>query len=72
MIISNDVQACYDRIVLWISSFVLQRIGLNKKVTFPMTNTLLSETHDINTTFGILIEKYFQITPSHQGSGQSN
>ena len=69
---SNDAQACYDRIVLWIASLALQRIGLTAKAAFSMTNTLQSATHDIATAFGISIDKYFPTTPPHQGSGQGN
>ena len=71
-ITSNDAQACYDRIVLWIASLALQRIGLRKEAAFSMTNTLQYATHDINTAFGISIEKYFPTDPPNQGSGQGN
>ena len=37
-----------------------------------MMNTLQSATHDINTAFGISIEKYFTTKPPNQGSGQEN
>ena len=37
-----------------------------------MMNTLQSATHDINTAFGISIEKYFTTKPPNQGSGQGN
>ena len=69
---SNDAQACYDLIVLWIASLALQRIGLRKEAAFSMTNTLQYATHDINTAFGISIEKYLPTDPSNQGSGQGN
>ena len=39
-ITSNDSQACYDRIVLWIASLALQRIGLRQEAAFSMINTL--------------------------------
>ena len=61
-ITSNDTQECYDRIVLWITSVALQTIGLSQEAVFSMTNTLQSATHDINTAFGISIEKYFPTT----------
>ena len=56
-ITSNDVQAWYDRTVLWIASMSLQRIGLSQEVAFSVTNTLQSVTHAINTAFGLSIEK---------------
>ena len=71
-ITSNDAQACYDRIVLWIESLSLQRIGLSQEADLSMTNTIQSTTHDINTAFGISIEKYFPTDPPNQDSGQRN
>ena len=68
----NDAQACYDRIVLWIVSLALHRIGLSAEAEFSTTNTLQSATYDIATVFGIFIDKYFPTTPPHQGSGQGN
>ena len=64
---SNDAQACYDRIVLWIASLALQRILLSAETAFSMTNALQSATHDIATAFGITIDKYFPTTPPNQG-----
>ena len=72
MINNNDDQACYDRIVLWIVSLVLRRIGLKKKSWFSIANTLQSLTHNINTSCEISIEKTFQTTLSFQRSGQGN
>ena len=69
---SNDAQACYDRIVLWIASLALQRIGLSVEAAFSMTNTLQYATHDIPTAFGTSIDKYFPANPTHQGSGPGN
>ena len=37
---SNDAQAWYDCIVLWIASLALQRIGLSAEAACSMTNTL--------------------------------
>ena len=54
---SNDAQIYYDRIVLWIASLVLQMIGLSKEATSSMIRTLQLTTHDINTVFGVSIEK---------------
>ena len=71
-ITSNDAQACYDRIVLWIASLSLPRIGLSQDSAFSMTNTLQSSTHYINTAFGISIETYFPTDSPNQGSGQGN
>ena len=68
----NDAQACYDRIVLWIVSLALHRIGLSAEAEFSTTNTLQSATYDIATVFGIFIDKYFPTTPPHQGSGHGN
>ena len=64
-ITSNDVQACYDRTVLWIASMSLQRIGLSQEVAFSVTNTLQSVTHTINTAFGLSIEKIYPDKPSN-------
>ena len=36
MIYRNDPQACYDRIVLWIASLAIQKIGLSKAASFYM------------------------------------
>ena len=69
-ITSNDDQACYDRIVQWILSLTLQRIGLSQEAVFSITNTLQSATYDINTSFDISIEKCFPTEPPNQGSGQ--
>ena len=63
-VISNDVQAYFNRIFLWIASLALKRIGLSKEGAFSMTNTLQSSTYDINTAFGISIKKVFFNTPS--------
>ena len=69
---SNDAQACYDRIILWIESLAIQRIGLSEEVAFSITNTVQLTAHNIATSFGISIEKYFPTNPPHQGSGQGN
>ena len=71
-ITSNDDQSYYDCIVLWIVSLALQRIGLSQEAVFSMTNTLQFATHDINTMFGISIEKNFPTDPPNQGSRQGN
>ena len=69
---SNDDQACYNRKVLWIASLALQRIKLSQKAAFSMTNTLQSATQNINTAFGLSIEKYFPTKPPLQCNGQGN
>ena len=57
--------------VLWIVSLALQRIRLSQEAVFSITNTLQLATHDINTVFGISIEKNPNETP-HQGSRQEH
>ena len=52
IVTSNDGKACYDRIVLWVASLALQRIGLRLTSAFSMTNTLQSVTYNIQTAFG--------------------
>jgi hypothetical protein len=37
---SNDAKSCYDRIVHWIASLCLRRIGLQKEPSFEMFKTL--------------------------------
>ena len=65
---SNDAQAYYYQIFLWIIFLELQQIGLSYDTVISMTNTLQSATRDINTAFELLIEKYFPTNPSLQGS----
>ena len=69
---SNDAKACFDRIVLWVASLALQRIGLSSTAAFAMTNTLQSATHNIKTAYGESNQQYTSTWPPLQGSGQGN
>ena len=53
-------------------SLVLQQKGLSQEAAFSMTDTLQSVSLDINTAFGLSIEKYFPTKPLLQDSGQKN
>ena len=44
---SNDTKPCYDRIVLWMASLLLQRICLGSTTALSITNNLQSTTHNI-------------------------
>ena len=48
---SNDAEAYFDRIVLWVVSLTLQRIGLSSTAALAMTNTLQSVTHNIKIAY---------------------
>ena len=57
-ITSNDAKACYNRIILWLASLALKRIGLSSTAAFLITNTLQSATHNKKTAFGESTQQY--------------
>ena len=52
ILIFNDAKSCYDRIVLWIATLALGRLGAPKEAVLEMTATLQNAKHRVCTAFG--------------------
>ena len=74
VIIFNDAKSCYDRIVLWVASLALRRLGATIESTLEMTKTVQSASHKICTAYGDSTNTYGgqDIYPPLQGVGQGN
>ena len=48
----NDAKSYYDRIVLWIASLALRRLGVSREATLEMMLTLQAAEHKICTAYG--------------------
>ena len=70
---SNDAKSCYDRIVHWVASLCLRRMGLQKEPSFEMFITIQKAWHRIATAYGESTGKYGgdRDIPL-QGAGQGN
>jgi hypothetical protein len=67
---SNDAKSCYDRIILWVASLCLLRLGVAKSAVSEMMLTLLTAWHIVTTAFGDSTRRG-DIFPL-QGIGQGN
>jgi hypothetical protein len=70
---SNDARSCFDRIVHWVASLCLRRLGLQKEPRIEMFASIQKAWHYIATAYKESTRQYGgKRFPPLQGAGQGN